>query len=101
MPRVERRVIGITLASDLADADDRLRLGRRMIEKNSIALLHLIAHEVARGEVSHAIPRRRALRRTEQIVKGKNVRLGLDEPVFARRRSGHWRDSSGVVDQLR
>ena len=53
--RIERRVIRVSLAHYLDDPhDSRFRAG--MIKEGEVALLHLVAHEVARLIISYAIP---------------------------------------------
>ena len=53
---IERGVIGIGFSHHLGDTIDAHRLRIAVIEQDAIAFFHVIAHEVARLVVAHAIP---------------------------------------------
>src|SRR5688500_6691222 len=52
-----------------------------MVEEDAIALLHPVAHEIARGKIAHAVPVRRLVRKVQEVLEGEDVRLGLHEPI--------------------
>ena len=57
-PFFEREGIRIAGASDRRQPGDARRVGVRGIEEHAVALLHVVAHEVARLVVPHALPAR-------------------------------------------
>src|SRR5205085_3258982 len=78
---IRRRRIGVRFARDLADPDDRLRIGARVVEEDAIAALHAVAEKIARRVVAYAVPLGGLLWGRAEVVEGEHAGLGLDQPI--------------------
>src|SRR5205814_2179100 len=58
-----------------------------VIEQNTVADFHVVAHEVARLEIAHAGPRGFLAGRREDVSDRALVRLGFHQPVLHRVRA--------------
>src|ERR1700683_3565449 len=79
---VEGAAIRIGAAHHAHEAGDSRLRAARMVEKCLVALLDLVANEVARLEVAHALPARGPACGGLQILDSERRRLGLEQPVF-------------------
>src|SRR5580693_299066 len=79
---VEGAAIRIGAAYHAYDAGDSRLRAARMVEKRLVTLLDLVANEVARLEVAHALPARGPAGGFLQILDSERRRLGLEQPVF-------------------
>ena len=71
--RIEGRAIGIAFLDHLHDADDTGLLAVGRVEKHLIALLHLVAHHVARLLVANAVPVLGLLRHRLEVIDAKDI----------------------------
>ena len=76
LPRV---VVGIAGAADRGEPADPRRVRVRRVEQDAVALLHHVAHEVARLEVAHPFPAGPAV--AFQVVYRVGGRLAFHQPV--------------------
>src|SRR3989338_1839990 len=77
----ELRGVGIGDAADFGDAGDARFLAVGVIKQHAVADPHLVAHEVARLVVAHAVPSRRLTWHGGEIVDAAIARFGFHQPV--------------------
>ena len=82
----------------MASTDDAGHVAVGVVEQHAVADLHLVAHEVARLVVAHAVPRLGA--DALEVVDGERVGFGLHQPVAAACAHGELLLQSSVVDSV-
>jgi len=75
------RGIGVGGAADQGDAGDAGLLAIGVVKQHAVADIHLVAHEVARLIVAHAIPGHGLIGKVGEIVYADIGRLGFHQPV--------------------
>ena len=69
---VERGGIGMAGPDHLRDPRDARRLGAGVVEEHAVAEFHLVAEEVPRLVVPHAVPAGRLIGLGEQVREGES-----------------------------
>src|SRR3989338_959622 len=78
---VELRRVGINAAADPDDAGDARLLAVGMVEQRAVADPHLVAHEVARLVVAHAVPCDSMVWHRSEIINAAIRWFGFHQPV--------------------